>query len=583
MAHSETRRLRLSDYSLIAAVILIDLVVLWAIWAALTNANQDLREHLSRWTVISLNISLISLMFGILLSARHALAALESMHFGTQLGLSLLLISAAALVTFVAPRTNRIYFDEHIYQTIGQAIAENGRAMMCDHCDAEGGGLRVDVQEYNKQPNAFPFYLSVFFRLFWTSEWIAHLANNVVYLLGIISVFGAALILFESELAGLFAALCYALTPMVILWSATVAAEPSAATFSAMAVFAAALYRKKPCFARALMFAGSLGIAVQSRPESIFILAPVGLLLIWSRPRQLLESGFYWLCGLSALVIAPEVLHLFAVRTERWGSSGEKLSLALVRDILPINGPFYYENLRFPALFAVLALIGLITGRPWKTKIPLFLWFLYSWGIFLFFYAGSYNYGADVRFSLISAPVIALFSGWGAAWLSKKQIPRLPSFVPAMAVLALIIGCWIKFIPLIRTIGPEASQARDDVDCFRKFTQLVPPNSLVFTHNPNMWLIWGKNAAQLSYLTTMKGEAQTRFLDRYPGGLYLHWNYWCNVSDPGQTQWCSNVLHDYDAELIDECKPADYRFALYRIKGLLKNACFWSRGTIRRS
>ena len=45
------------------------------------------------------------------------------------------------------------------------------------------------------------------------------------------------------------------------------------------------------------------------------------------------------------------------------------------------------------------------------------VWFLLFWGIFIFFYAGSYNYGADVRFALVSYIPIALIAGYGAAAL----------------------------------------------------------------------------------------------------------------------------------------------------------------------
>ena len=39
---------------------------------------------------------------------------------------------AACLTLFVAPRTNRIYYDEQIYQGVGQNLADLRLAQMCN-------------------------------------------------------------------------------------------------------------------------------------------------------------------------------------------------------------------------------------------------------------------------------------------------------------------------------------------------------------------------------------------------------------------------------------------------------------------
>ena len=61
------------------------------------------------------------------------------------------------------------------------------------------------------------------------------------------------------------------------------------------------------------------------------------------------------------------------------------------------------------------------------------LWFLMFWGIFLFFYAGSYKYGADVRFALVSFMPLAVLAGLGAdrlragiAWIAARLTARRP-------------------------------------------------------------------------------------------------------------------------------------------------------------
>ena len=65
-----------------------------------------------------------------------------------------------------SPRTNRIFYDEQIYQNIGQNLADLRRAQMCNDGAIEDGRLRCASGEYNKQPYAYPHLLSVAYRVF---------------------------------------------------------------------------------------------------------------------------------------------------------------------------------------------------------------------------------------------------------------------------------------------------------------------------------------------------------------------------------------------------------------------------------
>jgi hypothetical protein len=265
------------------------------------------------------------------------------------------------------------------------------------------------------------------------------------------------------------------------------------------------------------------------------------------------------------LLISPEILHLISVSGENWGASGERFSRAAFVENIKVNGMFYLSNIRFPLSFTVFALIGALFGGKFKIKLPLLLWFSFSFGVFLPFYAGSYDFGADVRFSVLTAAPLAILAAWGVrvscSWLSSKLSSR--------AVLALLSGVifssWIKFIPLVSAIGPEAKQAREDVECGRRFAEALPEKSLVLTHNPNMWLIWGRNAAQLSLAREAKNRVHGKFFTQYPGGVYFHLNFWCQVPDPPQNSLCEDAFSYYETTLFSECKPGETRYALYRM------------------
>jgi hypothetical protein len=53
---------------------------------------------------------------------------------------------------------------------------------------------------------------------------------------------------------------------------------------------------------------------------------------------------------------------------------------------------------------------------------------------------------------------------------------------------------------------------------------------------------------------------------RYPEGVYLHWNFWCNVQDPLQREFCTRVLALGSAEPVREYMERNQRFILYRLE-----------------
>jgi len=120
-------------------------------------------------------------------------------------------------------------------------------------------------------------------------------------------------------------------------------------------------------------------------------------------------------------------------------------------------------------------------------------------------------------------------------------------------------------MPFVRAITQEAWAARADHKYAREMAKEIPDDALVLTHNPNMFLLWGKSAAQAS-LATEQSRDFNRLFYRYRGGLYFHYNFWCNVPDRLQNSFCENILEKYDATLVMSFKEKDYEFRMHRIK-----------------
>jgi hypothetical protein len=556
--HSQTFSRRSATATALAWLACLAAVLGWV----LRTPEVWLREQLKILQFWSLETCVVlGLAFGAAL-ARDVLRGLDRRD-GVRL--AMLTILAVVLTVYVAPRTNRIYYDEQIYQGIGQNMSDLKRAQMCNDGTVEYGQLQCWSGQYNKQPYAYPHALSVAYRLFGVHEATAFRVNAFVMAATVWLVYLLVCLLFHDTVAAFFAALIVALTPEQLMWSATAAAEPSASLASVAALAAAAHFVRSRSTAALAGGAVAAAYAVQFRPESLLIV-PVIVLLVWQGARDEFTRPRLWWAGLLFFVlIAVHAGHVFAVRHEGWGTTDARLSLGYVVANLRVNGRFYLGDQRFPIVFTLLAALGLSARRTARKAAPIVLYFLVFFGIDLLFYAGSYNYGADVRYSLLTYPPLAVLGGLGAArlveWFARIR-PGVPAVVAVTAGLAFQFLC---YAPLVRATTEEAWAARADIRFARSLVPDLPPNSYVLTHNPSMFHIWGINAGQMS-LIAASPDYVNQLAARYAGGVYLHWNFWCNVQDPVQRQFCRNALATRPVETVREYRERDQRFALYRLQ-----------------
>ena len=470
--------------------------------------------------------------------------------------------TAASLTLFVAPRTNRIFYDEQIYQSIGQNLADLRMAQMCNDGGVQYGRLQCASSEYNKQPYAYPHLLSVAYRLLGTRPAMAFAVNAVAMAATVCGVYMLVWLLFRDTDAAFFAGLVLALTPQQVLWSATAAVEPTASLFAVVALVAAAYYLRSHGIAALAAVVVTAAYAIQFRPESLLLLPVIGL-LIWPRLRQELERPRGWWAALLFFGLAAvHIAHLFAVRNLEWGATAARFSLKYVPGNLRVNGLFYLYDERFPVVFTVLALLGLSLSGLRRERLAIALYFLAFFIIDLVFYAGSYNYGADVRYSVLTYPPIAVLAGLGAARLARALLRR---GLPARGLIVTpLVFLFLWYAPLVRATTEEAWAARADVRFAREIAGELPPNSYVLTHNPGMFQVWGNNAGQLP-LMVANPHYVNFLIDRYTGGVFIHWNYWCNVQDPVHPEFCRQALALGPAELVREYRERDQRFAFYRL------------------
>ena len=515
-----------------------------------------------------LEVNLLLIVIGIALSFGAVRSQLKDISSKKWCLVSTIVILGMVMAAFVAPRTHRIFYDENIYLNIGQTMAVQKKAAMCAEGYNRYGEYHCAQLEHNKQPYAFPHLISVVYRVFGPSETAGFVFNNVVFGLSIVILFLIGFLLFHSFSAGAYSALIYCLIPENIIWANTTAVEPGTAFFVGLVVAAGLIYLKKRDTKTLFLLAVLLPYSMQFRSESILVALIVGLMIVLYGRETLRHEKTYVLLALSFALVIPHIVQLYAVRGENWGSPGPRMSVAYFLENLRVNLLFYFENARFPLLYSLLFGAGVFLKGNVREKLVLMTWFLTFWGIFLFFYAGSFEFGQDVRFSLVSYMPLSLLAGLGLFKLEQLLEPKGLGRPVQIILIAAICLSFTGFLPFVRTIGEEACQARADHRYAQEMAELLPEDSMVLTHNPNMFLLWGKSAAQAA-IATNNEPLMEHFFQIYTGGVYFHYNYWCNTNDPREQAFCRNILDNYDHTALAEYTERGYTFVLYRLNGRL--------------
>jgi hypothetical protein len=527
--------------------------------------NHALREFLMRWQFWALEAQFAFLLITSIVELRRV-----KTRASTVAAACVVALCAWALTATAPPRTNRIYYDEQIYQGVGRNLSDLHRAQMCNDGRVEYGRLQCVQGEYNKEPNGYPYLLSLAYRAIGVSDTTAFRFNNLVAALAVLVTIVLADLLFNDTRIAVLSGIVLALLPMQLHWSNTAAVEPVAALLCAAAMLAAVHFARARTTSALVWTVAVTAFALNMRPECVLIVPVIALALTLLAPREF-RTRRLWLGGAGGLIASSlAILHIVAVSNEGWGTTGPQLSWQHAVANFSTNFFFFFRDERFSTLCGAAAVVGLLApGHP-RERTTLAGYFFAFWLVFLFFYAGSYNYGADVRYSLMTYVPIAILAGGGlwrladhVRWLRRGTWTDRSAFASIVAVL-LVQFLW--YLPLVRETGEEAWAARADVKYAREFVTRLPTNSVVLTHNPAMFHMWDVSAAQMS-VTRGDPHAIERLQARFAGGVYLHWNYWCNVPDPVQNVFCRAGLNEYAHELVESRRERDFEYALYRMQG----------------
>ena len=564
-------RLLLSQrfYWLLAAVCTLLATAFWARGVIASNDPDALLHHAGSFTVWGMHACVVAIVAGLGALAPTIRRLLGDRRLLTALGFVVLGYLACGL----APRLNRILFDEHIYMQIGQTLAHTGRAECASYARTEYGNFDLVDGWVNKQPNGLPYLHALSYRVFGASVAVSHQLNRVIIGLAAAALY-LALALAPWRLpkgTAAAAAALFLFTPLVPWWGHTTAVEPAAAATAILAFLAAVLYLRlrdpdtvQGSVASSLFLAGATAFAAYFRPESLLVF-PLVAAVLWSEEDRFMKDFFAWAAlALALALILPNALQLFAVRNENWGATdGRRFDFAFIAQNFRSNAGYFFTSTWFPLAGTALALLGYawLLGQRLATAVVLTVWFAFSWGIFVLFYAGGYHYGASSRYAVVSCAPVAFAMGVGLAWL-LPALRRRPLFGYAFAAIFLLN--WTSTFVYAPTETREAASAREDVRFIEQQAARLPHAALVLSRAPTAWLLEGRNATDLHAIQGQLETGLRELVRQYPGGIYLHFGYWDNC-EPAMARDFARLITLTEASEIARRPCQEHIFALYRL------------------
>lgn len=549
----------------IVTVIPVALVVIFFSIVTLFMGNSYekdvLQENLMWITPIFFGITLALVLLSFFWSLKYLKELFKRVDRRVWIIVLIIFLVGFSLRVFIAPHTHRLYYDEDIYLNIAQNILREGRTILCNYGTQE----KCFDGIYNKQPNGYSFLMSMVF-LFGTSETAAHYATAAISSLIIPLIFLITYLLFDNQKIGVLSALFFSLIPITILWAPTTSAGSVSIFFLSLTFFAFLSYFKTRKLPTLLFSFASLAYAIQIRPEGLLFL-PILLIAFLFLDKNLFEDlkkkEFLIILIIFSILVVPHMLHTLSVKSQSWGTSGNKLGLEYVEDNSAVNGMFFFENTRFPVMFTFLSMLGLWPFfREWKKKTMLALWFLAFFVLYLLFYAGSFNYGVDVRFSLNLYVPLAILGGCGAFLISRGINKFLKREYVSLAIVSLImIISFIPFYSFVGEVGEKAWDARKAHDFVVEEMKYMDDECWIFTHVPSVILINGKNSLQAWY--AQNRNVRDKIMENECVMFYEE--YWCNA-EPYKSGPCKYFHDNFDMEVYATTSEQNKNFTLYTMK-----------------
>lgn len=543
------------------------------------------------------------------------------------IALSAIVLFFLVFSIFFLKRTELVFFDEQIYQSMAMNILNHGTALMCTFGTAHLKACYLNSVGFD--PAGWPFLISLAFGLFGSGASTAYNLELLLTAGSVILVFLLSSVLTRRKEIPVMAAAIFALIPELFIWSKT-QANPNTPfmMFALLTLFFFVLFARKNTKFMLMLSAFSFIFTVYLRIEAL-LLIPIFVIIFFTLGENGVKETFKRRMGLFngngepgmallvllavLLFIAPEILVIMATRPVLLqnampflDSSAKIFSISYLPKNVFQNISFFvgavkeYPIMFLPEImvFAVMGAAALVLYDKKQrgiggigTLLLLLFTFLGYFIFYSFYFSGSALSGGGARFMLVTYPVLSVLAAFGVYGLSdwfvsfaagkRKGARKRTDIWRYCASIALIVVFFVlpflNAVPFLR--HPNYGYA--DFPIVPSTTPQNDPYSMMYANKSLNFIYSNYKSVPESCLVFSPFPYLWYGLNRSSADLYeynesipslknyscfdLDYSYFCTIS-PNNATVCNAFLTKYKLKLLaTESGGPGSNFSLYQI------------------
>jgi hypothetical protein len=558
-------------------------------------------------------VSFLGVVIGTILNRKHIGEVLRQSGFRKRdilLALIVVAVFLGIVVIYMHP-TQLLFFDDAIYQAMGLDLLHSGQAWMCNF----GSPTQCFSGQIFHEPIGLSFNIAIGYLLLGVSRGASYAVQVALAALSIFMTFMVAFLLLKDRRAAFFSALALSLLPIIMVWAAPTNSDMATLAYSLVSLFMLIIFIRKRGVLSLSNFLLSLALLLYMKVDALVyipIFAVMFILLYESGSiraitetagsvvRNVFNTRLLILLLLFVLVAYPTFMFAYSNgNNDNYGYQGASVQLTCAppssNSYIKANGTINLQNfganicsnLNFwinqykqqqvtqPFYLTLLAIVGailLLAFRKWRVLAALVVWFGAIFLLYTAFYAGSVTYGVDWRFMIGLMAPFAILCGFaisgisrGAERLLAKEGKKMHTYA-AFAIMA-VLGISLFYVLYLNAsavfINPAAIQQAGDARFYENFvynsSHLIPADCLVYTYDPTLFNINGRNATQMSniYNESFYSSEQAQ----YPCTV-MDIGYWCNT--PGNLCTQAQATHNLTA-IATATYTNGFTYGFYRV------------------
>ena len=527
---------------------------------------------------IGIVISFVALIIGAFKDRRNIKEVLKEHGFRLR---DLAIIIAILLVfilieAYFVKATQLLFFDDDIYQAMALMLLHMGQAWMCNF----GNATACFSGQIFHEPIGLSFNFAIAYLLFGVSRGVGYGTEFGLGILSVFMSFFAALLLMRNKKAAFFTELIMALTPVIIVWSKPTNSDLAVLAYSMIAIFFFLIFMRKRNMWSFSNMLFSFSLLLYMKVDEFFFI-PIFIafyLLLESKGvvktakntidairKNILNTKLLLVVLFFMIAVVPSILYsYYESQTDGYGWQGTTIQNTC-HNLVPISVSSEINIINFkanvcanvlywfdqyaadyvmqPIIFTFLAILGavlmLATGKNRRTFVAIAIWFGLFFLLYAAFYAGSVIYGVDWRFMLSLAAQAAMLGGFACAEMFDmadyyaKRFIKSAMTVKAINCIVLVAILVLLFTPIYLLMPklavnpssiPQAGDARFDENLVYNSSSSIPNNCLVYSYDPTLFQLVGKNSTQIGDLYNVTQVDQYMQQRKC---LVLDYGYWC--------------------------------------------------------